>query len=186
MNVNDGGEAARGSLVERAMASLALPAVLRPDVRELAPLFRFGAVRMGPDEQPRVDYARFVALVDGLAYFNACRRELDVRIAANSKTFQRTAEDMESAAWSAVWPYYRAVSPLLTARAYFQVISAFLDDQDSDLVLLRPIFVRIVHDTARTIADKAPPPGVRFVHTGIRLAAGPAAAAVARVIGLLD
>lgn len=83
--MNDSGEPRR-SLVQQAMALLPLPAGLRPEVRELAPLFRFGAVQLGPDEQPRIDHARLVALIDGLAYFNASRRELEVRLAANSKT----------------------------------------------------------------------------------------------------
>lgn len=93
---------------------------------------------------------------------------------------------MESAAWTPIWAYFRTVSPMITARAYFGVVGEFLDEQESDLVLLRPVFLRIVQDTVRAIADKAPPPGVRFLHSGIRLATGPAAPATARVIGLLD
>jgi hypothetical protein len=184
--VNDDSELKRGSLVQRVMASLPLPAGLRPDVRELAPLFRFGAVAMRPDGQPAVDHPRFVALVDSLAYFNACRREVDMRLAGNSKAFQRSAEDMESAVWTPVWQYFRAVSPMIAAPAYFAVLGEFIDEQESDLVLLRPIFLRIVLDTVRTIADKSPPPGLRFVHSGIRLATGPTVEATARAIGLLD
>ena len=88
--MNDNGEPKR-SLVQQAMALLPVPAGLRPEVRELAPLFRFGAVQMGPDEQPRLDHARLVALVDGLAYFNASRRELEVRLATNSKKIGRAS-----------------------------------------------------------------------------------------------
>lgn len=184
--MNDGGGLRRESLVQRVMASLPPPAGLRPEARELALLFQFGAVRMGADEQPQVDHARFVALVDSLAYFNASRRELEVRLAANSKTFQRTADDMDSAAWSPVWAYFRFLSPMITARAYFAALGSFIDEQDNDLVLLRPVFLRMVQDTVRTIADKSPPPGVRFMHSGVRLASGPAAASAAAVIGLLD
>ncbi|MDE0856418.1 MAG: hypothetical protein OSA97_18525 [Nevskia sp.] len=174
----------QGSLVQRTLASFAVPASLRPDVREVSVLFKFRAVS-SPDGGTAIDYGRFVALIDGLGYFNASRKDLEVRIASNSKTFQRIGEDLESNAWQSIWPYFRAVSPLVPAQAYFSAITGFLDDEESDIVLLRPIFLRIVHDTARCIVDKTMPTGLRFVHTGVRLAAGPAAVDIARLIGLI-
>lgn len=176
----------QGSLVQRTLASFAVPASLRQDVREVSVLFKFRAVSSPDGSTAAIDYGRFVALIDGLGYFNASRKDLEVRIASNSKTFQRIGEDLESNAWQSIWPYFRAVAPLVPAPAYFSAITGFLDDEESDIVLLRPIFLRIVHDTARCIVDKTMPTGLRFVHTGVRLAAGPAAVDIARLIGLID
>lgn len=174
------------TLVQRTLSSFAVPASLRPDGREVSVLFKFGAVKSLDGDAVAIDYGRFVALVDGLGYFNASRKDLEVRIATNNKSFQHIGEDLESNAWQTIWPYFRAVAPLISARAYFDAISDFLDDEESDVVLLRPMFLRIVHDTARCIFDKAMPGGLRFVHTGVKLAMGPGYAEIARLIGLID
>lgn len=171
------------TLVQRTLESFVVPAALRAEVRETAVLFKFGAVKLA-GSNVEIDHGRLVALIDGLGYFNASRKDMEVRIAANSKAFQRLAEDLESAAWQSIWPYYRAVAPLISPQAYFAAITAFLDDEESDLVLLRPMFLRIVHDTARCFFDKAAPTGLRFIHHGVKFAEGPASREVARLIGL--
>jgi hypothetical protein len=171
------------TLAERALATLAVPAILRPDTPEVALLFSFCAVRGGGESPAQVDHARFVALIDGLAYFNASNKELEVRMAANSRTFQRLGEHLQSNAWMQLWPYFRAVAPLVAPRAYFEAVGALIDDEGSDVLLLRPIFLRIVLDTARTLFEREAPTGQRYVHTGVKLALGPRAHEVASLIG---
>jgi hypothetical protein len=158
--------------------------VLRPGAPEVALLFSGGAVRGGGDSPAQVDHPRFVALIDGLAYFNAMSKEIEVRMAANSRTFQRLGEYLQSNAWMQIWPYLRAVAPLVPPRAYFAAIADLIDDESSDVMLLRPIFLRIVLDTARTLFEREPPTGQRYVHTGVKLAMGPRAAEISVLIGL--
>jgi len=172
------------SLAGRALSLLTVPAVLRPETPEVALLYTFGAVHGGGETPARIDHARFVALIDGLAYFSATNKEMEVRIAANSRTFQRVSEYLQSNVWMQLWPYFRAVAPLLPPGAYFEAIGTMLDDETSDLVLLRPIFLRIVLDTARTLFEREAPTGQRYVHTGVKLALGPRAHLVATLIGL--
>ena len=176
----------RLSLARQAIAAIPVPAVLRPDVKECTLLFTFGAVSTDTGGVVHVDHSRLVALIDVLAYFNASRKDIEVRIASNSRTFQRLAEDLQSNNWTQIWPYYRALVPLVTPRAYFAAIDALLQDEESDLVLLRPIVLRIVHDTARALLDKEMPGGLRYMHTGIKLASGPRGLEIAALLGLSE
>ncbi len=175
---------ASSGLAARALEMLPVPAVLRPETPEVALLFAFRAVRGGGDRPVQVDHPRFVALIDGLAYFNASIKEIEVRIAANHRAFQRVGEHLQSNIWMQLWPYFRVVAPLVAPRAYFQAIGELIDDDSSDLVLLRPIFLRIVVDTARTLFEREAPTGQRYVHTGVKLALGPRSREVASLIGL--